>query len=196
MAWRLGKAGCGGEEAVEGTEGSQPAVDGSGRVAEAATVGDGGGFGSAAAYGTGGCGIEQSKGLKDRVVCLSAETVEALGTYLAVRGPAVADYVFLHRHWPLSPTYCGRRLRTLGAGCDMRVTPHQLRASFATLLLNAGASVLTVQALLGHKRVASTLRYARAHDSTVAADCVQAFQKLANDLTNRELATPKAATRK
>jgi len=118
--------------------------------------------------------IEQSKGLRDRVVCLSAETVEALRTYLSVRGPAATDHVFLHCHRPLSPTYFGRRLRTLGAGCGVRVTPHQLRASFATLLLNAGASVLTVQALLGHKHVDTTLRYARVYDSTVAADYVRA----------------------
>jgi site-specific recombinase XerD len=118
--------------------------------------------------------IEQSKGLTDRVVCLSAETVAAICAYLAVRGPAASDHVFVYRHWPLSSTYCGKRLRTLGSRCGVRVTPHQLRCSFATLLLNAGASVLTVQALLGHKHVDTTLRYARVYDSTVAADYVRA----------------------
>jgi site-specific recombinase XerD len=39
------------------------------------------------------------------------------------------------------------------------VTPHQLRHSCATLLLNAGAPILTVQAILGHKHVDRTLRY-------------------------------------
>jgi site-specific recombinase XerD len=121
--------------------------------------------------------IEQSKGLRDRVVCLSVETVEAIRAYLAVRGPAVSDHVFLYRHRPLSPTYCGKRLRTWGACCSVRVTPHQLRCSFATLMLNAGASVLTVQALLGHKHVDSTLRYARIYDSTVAADYVRAVRE-------------------
>jgi site-specific recombinase XerD len=114
--------------------------------------------------------IEQSKGLKDRVVCLSAETVAAIRAYLEVRGPATGDHVFLYRHRPLSPTYCSKRLRTLGRLCGVRVTPHQLRASFATLMLNAGASVLTVQALLGHKHVDTTLRYARVYGRTVAAD--------------------------
>jgi site-specific recombinase XerD len=118
--------------------------------------------------------IEQSKGSKDRMVCLNVETVDALRAYLEVRGPATGDHVFLYRHRPLSPTYCGNRLRTLGARCGLHVTPHQLRASFATLLLNAGASVLTVQALLGHKHVDTTLRYARVYDQTVAADYVRA----------------------
>jgi hypothetical protein len=45
------------------------------------------------------------------------------------------------------------------------------------LLLNAGASVLTVQALLGHKRVDTTLRYARVYDSTVAADYARAVSR-------------------
>jgi len=42
------------------------------------------------------------------------------------------------------------------------------------MLLNAGASVLTMQALLGHKHVDTTMRYARVYDSTVAAGYVQA----------------------
>lgn len=71
-------------------------------------------------------------------------------------------------------TYCGKRLHSLGAECNVDVTPHQLRASFATLLLNAGAPVLTVQALLGHKHVDTTMRYARVYDGRVAADYAQA----------------------
>jgi integrase/recombinase XerD len=121
--------------------------------------------------------IEQSKGLADRMVCLSVETVAAIRAYLAVRGPGTADHVFLYRHRPLSPTYSGKRLHTLGARCGVRTTPHQLRASFATLLLNAGASVLTVQSLLGHKHVDTTMRYARVYDSTVAGDYVRAMHK-------------------
>lgn len=74
-------------------------------------------------------------------------------------------------------TYCGKRLHSLGAECNVDVTSHQLRASFATLLLNAGASVLTVQALVAHKHVDTTMRYARVYDSTVAADYVRAACK-------------------
>jgi integrase len=58
--------------------------------------------------------IEQSKGLKDRLVYLSQPTLDALDAYQAVRGPSVLaeNHVFLYCHRPLSGSYCGERLRT------------------------------------------------------------------------------------
>lgn len=50
----------------------------------------------------------------------------------------------------------------------MQVTPHQLRYRYVTLLLNAGAPVLTVKTLLGHKWVDTTLGYARLYNGTMA----------------------------
>jgi len=46
---------------------------------------------------------------------------------------------------------------------------------YATLLLNAGAPVLSVQALLGHEKVDTTLGYARLYDGTIAADYYRAM---------------------
>ena len=60
----------------------------------------------------------------------------------------------------------------------MRIAAHQLRHSCATLLLNAGAPVLTVQILLGHKHVDTTLSYARLYDGTVAADYYRAMAEI------------------
>ena len=122
--------------------------------------------------------IEQSKGLQDRMVCISQEAAEALRVYLAVRGPAAGDRVFIHNHRPLTPTYCRNRLHTVGERCGVQVTPHQLRHCCASLLLNAGASILAVQALLGHKHVDTTLRYARLYDRTVAADYERAMSRI------------------
>ncbi len=119
--------------------------------------------------------IEQSKGLKDRLVCLSDATLEALKAYLVVRGPASTEHVFIYRHLPLGSKYCQIRLRTYGKRCGVSITPHQLRHSCATLLLNAGAPILTVQTILGHQRVDTTLGYARLYDGTVATDYYRAM---------------------
>jgi hypothetical protein len=70
----------------------------------------------------------------------------------------------------------------------VKATPHQLRHSCATLLLNAGAPILTVQSILGHKWVDTTLGYARLYDGTVAADFYQAM-----GVIERRLALPEDA---
>jgi len=128
--------------------------------------------------------IEQSKGLKDRIVFLSQATIAALKAYREVRGPAQAlpEQFFLFRHQALTRTYCFERLRTLGKRCGVAVTPHQLRHSNATLLLNSGAPVLTVQTLLGHKWVDTTLGYARLYDGTIAADYYGAMAEVEQKL--------------
>ncbi len=129
--------------------------------------------------------IEQSKGLKDRLVCLSEATVEALNAYFAVRGPA-DEHVFALRHLPLSCSYCSERLHTYGRRCGVHVTPHQLRHTCATLLLNAGAPILTVQTILGHRHVDTTLGYARLYDGTVAADHYRAMAQVEARLDGSE----------
>jgi integrase len=107
---------------------------------------------------------ERSKGLKDMVVLLAAVTVEALSTYLEVRGVAATDHVFIYRHRPQSSTYCRKRLGTYGRRCGIHVRPHQLRHTCATLFLNAGAPILTIRRLLGHRNIDTTLIYTRLYD--------------------------------
>ena len=127
--------------------------------------------------------LEQAKGMKDRIVCLSPVTVSALQDYLAVRGTETANPLFLYRHRPLRVSYCGERLHTYGRKCGVVITPHQLRHSCATLLLNAGVPILTVQTILGHKHIDTTLGYARLYDGTVAADYYRAMDQLERQLT-------------
>jgi site-specific recombinase XerD len=69
-------------------------------------------------------------------------------------------------------------MRTYSRRCGVDVTPHQLRHCCATFLLNAGALVLTVQVILGHKYVDTTLQYARLYDGTVAADYYRAMAEV------------------
>ncbi len=124
--------------------------------------------------------IEQSKGLKDRLVYMNTATAEALQAWISERGDAdyLSNHVFLYRHQPLSRRYCHVRLRTYRKRCGIQITPHQLRHSCATLLLNAGAPVITVQALLGHEKVDTTLGYARLYDGTVASDYYRAMSQV------------------
>ncbi|MBI4733106.1 MAG: tyrosine-type recombinase/integrase [Chloroflexi bacterium] len=131
--------------------------------------------------------IVQAKGMKDRLVYLSQASLSALREYLEVRGPAEAlpENVFIYRHRPLSKTYLFMRMRTYGRRCGVHAAPHHLRHSCATLLLNAGAPVVTVQTILGHKNVDTTMGYARLYDGTVAADYYQAM-----NLVERQLALP------
>lgn len=124
--------------------------------------------------------IEQSKGLKDRIVPLSPATLNAIKAYLEVRGPADAlpENVFISKHQSLGPRYCQIRLRKYCKRCGIWLTPHQLRHSCATLLLNAGAPILTVQMILGHRHINTTLGYARLYDGTVAADYYRAMGQI------------------
>lgn len=119
--------------------------------------------------------IEQAKGLKDRRVRLTPATVRVLRVYLAGQPADSGESLFTYRGRPLSLSYCGARLKIYGKRCGVVVTPHQLRHSCATLLLNAGASVLTVQATLGHRYLDTTLGYARLYERTVADDYCQAM---------------------
>lgn len=119
--------------------------------------------------------IEQSKGLKDRIVFLSTLCREAIEAYLPFRGPVEDGHLFVYRHRPLTITYCAMRLKTYGRRCGITITPHQLRHSCATMLLNAGAPILTVQAILGHQQIDTTLTYARLYNGTVATDYYRAM---------------------
>jgi site-specific recombinase XerD len=136
--------------------------------------------------------IEQSKGLKDRLAPLSALTVEALRTYLAERRrlpnaeSAENRPVFIHWQRGLNAQYCQARLKWYGERCGVKASPHQLRHSCATLLLNAGAPVMTVKMILGHVKIDTTLGYARLYDGTVAADYYAAMMQVEKHLNGPE----------
>jgi integrase/recombinase XerD len=132
--------------------------------------------------------IEQSKGLKDRLVPLSALTLEAARAYLAERRLPTAEsaenrLVFVHWQRGLNAQYCQARLKWYGERCGVKASPHQLRHSCATLLLNAGAPVMTVKVILGHVKIDTTLGYARLYDGTVAADYYRAMAQVENHLS-------------
>jgi hypothetical protein len=75
----------------------------------------------------------------------------------------------------------------------MKVTPHMLRHTFATQLVNAGCKITSIQALLGHQRLQTTLTYARLHDQTIATDYYTAMAMIEERLQPRlpQATTPK-----
>jgi site-specific recombinase XerD len=109
--------------------------------------------------------INESKALRSRVIFLGQPTLEALKQL-----PKTSDHVFTNNNQPLNGGYCQSRLRTLGKKFGIHVTPHQLRHTCGSILLNAGMSIFGVKAILGHKYIDTTIRYARTYDTTVAKE--------------------------
>jgi len=107
----------------------------------------------------------RGKGKRERLAPLGSYALRALERYLETRArtePAEEKAVFINRH--------GRRLsarsvrRNLAkylvvAGLDPKVSPHTLRHSFATHMLERGADLRAVQELLGHRSLSTTQIY-------------------------------------
>jgi integrase/recombinase XerD len=119
--------------------------------------------------------VNTSKGQVDRVVSLSPDVATALRQWHGLQS-ATADYVFpspMTRKGglPLGARQIRNRMtRYLKlAGITKRYAPHSLRHTFATQLLNAGASLEVVKALMGHRSLQMTLRYTQLYDRTKRA---------------------------
>jgi integrase/recombinase XerD len=108
------------------------------------------------------------KGSKERVMPLYAEAVNAVRAYLDRGRPALAGSHTQERTLFLNPR--GEKLTRQGLwliikgyarelGLEDRVTPHTLRHSFATHMLNGGAGLREVQRLLGHANISTTQVY-------------------------------------
>jgi integrase/recombinase XerC len=110
------------------------------------------------------------KGSKERDVPISEYAADALRDYLAEgrdqmasegSGEASRHLFFNRRRKPFSERDIRSMVERYGATLlpGRRVTPHTLRHSFATHLLEGGADIRAVQELLGHASVATTQRY-------------------------------------
>lgn len=108
----------------------------------------------------------RGKGKKERQVPIGAPALKAIEAYwsLLPKRPAASEPVFLTSSKSVKPmqarTFQSRLKRHLEvAGLDPQLTPHKLRHSYATHLLDAGADLRSVQELLGHSSLASTQVY-------------------------------------
>lgn len=111
--------------------------------------------------------IARGKGNKERVVPIGSHAVEWIKTYLAQARPALlggrtARALFVtHRGGPFSRMGFWKLLRrhALAAGIRKALSPHKLRHSFATHLVERGADLRAVQAMLGHADLSTTQIY-------------------------------------
>ena len=124
--------------------------------------------------------VRQGKGQRDRVVYLSETACQALSCYLAGRQPdPSAPLLVRPKGQPISYSWLKNHIKALGqAAGKIAVTPHQLRHTLATRLLNAGMKVTHIQKILGHEHLNTTMIYARVLDKTVQADYQQAMQQI------------------
>lgn len=115
----------------------------------------------------------RGKGEKVRVVFLSPAAKSAIKAYLDKRGD-VDDALFIQMgkasktadYLRLTPRSVERLVKryAIKAGITRKVTPHVIRHSFATDLLENGADLRSVQALLGHQNIATTQVYTHLTD--------------------------------
>jgi site-specific recombinase XerD len=116
----------------------------------------------------------RGKGEKVRVVFISPEARKAVKAYLAKRVD-VDDAMFVRvnvdagktSNMALNPRSVERIVKywAIRAGISKRVTPHVIRHSFATDLLQNGADLRSVQLLLGHSNISTTQIYTHVADS-------------------------------
>jgi integrase/recombinase XerD len=114
--------------------------------------------------------VHAGKGAKDRFVMLGERVLTELRDYFAHARPK-GPYLFPGGKGSpsISPRMVRRALSRASKKIDLkkRVTPHSLRHAFATHLLETGADIRTLQFLLGHASMRSTLRYTHLSKSYV-----------------------------
>jgi integrase/recombinase XerC len=108
----------------------------------------------------------RGKGRKERLIPIGETALAAISDYwtLLPQAPAGESSVFLagpRKRTPISPRPLQLRLKKYlaVAGLDPHLTPHKLRHSYATHLLDAGADLRSVQELLGHAHLVTTQVY-------------------------------------
>lgn len=124
--------------------------------------------------------VRQGKGQRDRVVYLSPLAQQALTLYLTGLNLTPTSPLLLQpTGHPISYMWLYSHIVALGqAAGQIAVTPHQLRHTLATRLLNARMPITGIQKILGHDHLNTTMIYARVLDVTLEADYQQAMRQI------------------
>src|SRR5580698_2158036 len=130
--------------------------------------------------------VEQGKGQRDRDVMLSPQLLQLLREWWKAARPQV--WLFPGQN-PINPVTARQLNRAVTAAKDLagiskRVSPHTLRHSFATHLLEQGVDIRVIQVLLGHAKLETTALYTRVAVNTVR-DIKSPLERLGVNLTKR-----------
>ena len=115
------------------------------------------------------------KGDKERLVPISSRALDELNAWFADRNamrikPGEEDYVFLTRrgaHLTRTMILIMIKRQAVAAGITKTISPHTLRHSFATALLEGGADLIAIQAMMGHEDIATTEIYTHIDTSSL-----------------------------
>lgn len=121
------------------------------------------------------------KGNKERLVPISAQAVKEVRLWFSVRchmdiKKGEEDYVFLNRRGAhLTRTMILIMIKRLAveAGIQKTISPHTLRHSFATALLEGGADLRAIQAMLGHEHIVTTEIYTHVDTTTLRREILE-----------------------
>ena len=121
------------------------------------------------------------KGSKERLVPISERAIRELGFWFDDRQglkikPGEEDYVFLNRrgaHLTRTMILIMVKQQAEEAGIRKTISPHTLRHSFATALLEGGADLRVIQALLGHESIGTTEIYTHIDMTTLREEILQ-----------------------
>jgi site-specific recombinase XerD len=113
--------------------------------------------------------IEQGKGRKDRHAMLSPQLLELLRDWYRIARPQVWLFPGQNPVNPLTTRQLNRAVHAAAhiAEISKRVTPHTLRHSFATHLLEQNIDIRVIQVLLGHAKLDTTALYTRVATNTI-----------------------------
>lgn len=121
------------------------------------------------------------KGSKERLVPISQKAIHELELWFDDRShmtikPGEEDYVFLNRygkHLTRTMILIMIKRQAAEAGIQKTISPHTLRHSFATALLEGGADLRVIQALLGHESIGTTEIYTHLDTSMLRQEILQ-----------------------
>ena len=121
------------------------------------------------------------KGSKERLVPISKRAIQEIAFWFDDRchmqiKPGEEDYVFLNRrgaHLTRTMILIMIKRQAVEAGIQKTISPHTLRHSFATALLEGGADLRIIQALLGHENIGTTEIYTHIDTSILRQEILE-----------------------